>query len=77
MSGSDPVSTGSIGTLENQIMKKLIRIVLTLAVGCTGSIVSISHGQLPTTPGKGPKFKVKGDRVVLRDKSKPVLLALA
>ena len=60
-------------------MNKLIRIVLTLAVGCTGSIVSL--GQLSTTPGKDHKFKdhkfkVKSDRVVLRDKSKPVRRAL-
>ncbi len=55
-------------------MNKLIKIVLTLAVGCTGSIVSL--GQLQTTSGKDHKFKVKGDRVVLRDKSKPVRRAL-
>ncbi|MBA3571125.1 MAG: nuclear transport factor 2 family protein [Pyrinomonadaceae bacterium] len=55
-------------------MNKLIRIILTLAVGCTGSVVSF--GQLQTTSGKDHKFKVKGDRVVLRDKSKPVRSAL-
>ncbi|MGI8898622.1 MAG: nuclear transport factor 2 family protein [Pyrinomonadaceae bacterium] len=47
---------------------------MTLAVGCTGSIVSL--GQVQTTPGKDHKFKVKGDRVVLRDKSKPMRRAL-
>lgn len=60
-------------------MNKLIRIILTLAVGCTGSIVSL--GQLQSTSGKDHKFKdhkfkVKGDRVVPRDKSKPVRRAL-
>ncbi len=55
-------------------MNKLTRIILTLAVGCTGSVVSF--GQLQTTSGKDHKFKVKGDRVVLRDKSKPVRSAL-
>jgi len=55
-------------------MNKLIRIILTLAVGCTGSVVSF--GQLQTTSGKDHKFKVKGNRVVLRDKSKPVRSAL-
>ncbi|MBA3357645.1 MAG: nuclear transport factor 2 family protein [Pyrinomonadaceae bacterium] len=55
-------------------MNKLIRIALALAVGCTGSIVSL--GQPQTTQGKDHKVKVKGDRVVLRDKSKPVRRAL-
>ncbi|MBA3255860.1 MAG: nuclear transport factor 2 family protein [Pyrinomonadaceae bacterium] len=36
----------------------------------------VSFGQLQTTSGKDHKFKVKGDRVVLRDKSKPVRSAL-
>lgn len=60
-------------------MNKLNKFVLTLAVGCSGSIVSL--GQLQVTPGKDHKFKdhkvkVKGDRVVVRDKSKPVRQAL-
>jgi len=55
-------------------MSKLIKIILTLAVGCTGSIVSL--GQLQKTADKDLKFKVKGDRVVQRDKSKPVRRAL-
>jgi uncharacterized protein DUF4440 len=55
-------------------MNKLIKIILTLAVGCTGSIVSL--GQLQATSEKEHKSKVKGDRVVLRDKSKPVRRAL-
>ncbi|HYN25400.1 MAG TPA: nuclear transport factor 2 family protein [Pyrinomonadaceae bacterium] len=55
-------------------MNKLIKIVLTLAVGCTGSIVSLGQPQM--TQGKDHKFKAKGDRVVLRDKSKPVRRAL-
>jgi len=54
-------------------MNKLIRIILTLAVGCTGSVVSWTT---PDDLGQRSQVQSKGDRVVLRDKSKPVRSAL-
>lgn len=56
-------------------MKTLV-LILTLSLATPGARALAGDGQVPVVQGKETKTKVKGDHVVVSDKSKPVRQAL-